>query len=81
MTESHLGWRWTAWLILILSAAVGIPAFVFVPETYAPVLKERAARRAGREVTRKNPFHGFVSKYLAVSTSELSSKRNTVDVG
>ena len=35
----NLGWRWTAWVTLIMSAAFGIPAFFFVPETYAPVLK------------------------------------------
>ena len=65
ITESHLGWRWTAWLVLILAGAVGIPAFIFVPETYRPVLKARAARKQGLQAAQKNPFEGFVSKYLS----------------
>lgn len=64
VTESHLGWRWTAWLVLIMVAGFGIPAVIMIPETYAPVLKERAAKAKGVEVTRKNPFDGFVRKYL-----------------
>ena len=58
VTESHLGWRWTAWLVLILAGATGIPAVIFVPETYGPVLKERA------HVQRK-PCEGFARKYLS----------------
>ncbi|KAK5100352.1 hypothetical protein LTS08_005101 [Lithohypha guttulata] len=65
VTESHLGWRWTAWLVLILATAVGIPAFILVPETYGPVLKERAARKQGLSVTKSNPFQNFIRKYLS----------------
>lgn len=66
ITESELGWRWTAWLILIIAGAVGIPAVILVPETYAPVLKERAAKKAGTgSYAKKNPFDGFVRKYLS----------------
>lgn len=64
VTESYLGWRWTAWLILIMAAAFGIPAVIFVPETYAPILKDRAAVARGEEPLRKNLFEGFISKYL-----------------
>lgn len=65
ITESHLGWRWTSWLILIMAGAIGIPAVIIVPETYAPVLKERAAKKQGLNVERKNPFEGFLRKYLS----------------
>lgn len=66
ITESHLGWRWTAWLILILAAVFGIPSFFIVPETYAPVLKERAARKLDPDASVKtNPFDGFMRKYLS----------------
>lgn len=65
ITESKLGWRWTAWLVLILAVVVGIPAFIFVPETYGPVLKERALRKQGQAVKNRNPFKGFVRKFLA----------------
>lgn len=65
ITQSHLGWRWTSWLILIMTGAIGIPAVIFVPETYAPVLKERAARKQGLEVKKKNPSDDFIRKYLS----------------
>ncbi len=50
----NLGWRWTAWIVLIMAGFFGIPAFLFVPETYAPVLKKEP--RPG--------FKVFLSKYL-----------------
>lgn len=66
ITQSYLGWRWTAWLVLIMAGAVGIPAFIFVPETFGPVLKERAARKQGLRVgVQRKPFDEFVRKYLS----------------
>jgi len=66
ITNSHLGWRWTAWLILIMAAVFGIPAFFIVPETYAPVLREREVRRLSSDAnTKRNTFDGFVRKYLS----------------
>ena len=50
----NLGWRWTAWIILIMAVFFGIPAFLFVPEIFAPVLKKEP--RPG--------FKEFLSKYL-----------------
>ena len=41
IVESHLGWRWTAWLTLILAGVFGPAAFILVPETYEPVLKKK----------------------------------------
>lgn len=46
-TESHLGWRWTAWSTLIVAVLVGLPAFFIVPETYMPVLRMRVAEKRG----------------------------------
>lgn len=71
VTESRLGWRWTSWLIMIMVGVFGIPALIMVPETYAPVLKERAAKAQGIEVTKKNPFDDFVRKYLKRPISML----------
>jgi MFS transporter, DHA1 family, multidrug resistance protein len=51
---TNLGWRWTAWITLIMAAFFGIPAFLIVPETYVPVLKKQA----------KPDFKVFLSKYL-----------------
>ncbi|KAJ2898785.1 MFS transporter prlG [Zalerion maritima] len=39
----NLGWRWTFWIIAILSGALSLPCFFFMRETYAPVLLSRKA--------------------------------------
>ncbi|THW73541.1 MFS general substrate transporter [Aureobasidium pullulans] len=38
ITYSYLGWRWTAWITLIMSAFFTIIAYLLTPETYEPVL-------------------------------------------
>lgn len=53
ITDS-LGWRWTAWITLLMAAFFGIPAYLVVPETYVPVLKGQP----------KPEFKVFLSKYL-----------------
>ncbi|KAK5281230.1 hypothetical protein LTR40_005180 [Exophiala xenobiotica] len=74
LTESSLGWHWTAWITLIMGVAAGIPAFLFVPETYRPVLQARANRKArlannggfphGEDIEQSATFQVFVSKYM-----------------
>ncbi|KAJ5692547.1 hypothetical protein N7462_001970 [Penicillium macrosclerotiorum] len=44
-----LSWRWTAWLILILSGAVLILIVLFQPETYAPLLLRWKGKHLRRE--------------------------------
>ena len=44
VTESYLGWRWTAWILLIMSALCSI-GFLCIPETYAPALLQRKAKK------------------------------------
>ena len=44
VTQSHLGWRWTQWLTLIMAAASMLTAVIFVPETYAPIILSRRAK-------------------------------------
>lgn len=45
ITESHLGWRWTSWVTLIMAAFLGGVGFFVVPETSAArILQVRAAR-------------------------------------
>lgn len=44
-TFQYLGWRWTNWIVMILSG-VSLFMVAFVKETYAPaILRKRAARR------------------------------------
>ncbi|OAL36274.1 hypothetical protein AYO20_04432 [Fonsecaea nubica] len=74
LTESSLGWHWTGWVSLILGVAVGIPAFLFVPETYGPTLQERANKKLrlaqdssalSRQISKPAPaFSEFVRKYM-----------------
>ena len=74
VTRSHLGWRWTSWLTLIMATAVGVPAFAFVPETFAPVLKRKAAKKLQKsteesivpssQVPQRKTTDHFVRTYL-----------------
>ena len=45
ITQSYLGWRWTAWITLIMAVFFGIVAFIICPESYAPVLLQRKAAK------------------------------------
>jgi hypothetical protein len=40
-----LGWRWTFWLLIILSGAIFLPAAVFMRETHPKILLDRKTRR------------------------------------
>lgn len=42
--QSSIGWRWTEWTTLILTAIVTVAIALFVPETYAPILLQRKAQ-------------------------------------
>lgn len=45
VTQSYLGWRWTAWITLFLSAFFGTLSFFICSESYAPVLLQRKAAK------------------------------------
>lgn len=36
ITQSYLGWRWTAWITLIMAAFFGAIALIVIPESYSP---------------------------------------------
>lgn len=40
IVHSWLGWRWTMWITAIVSATVSLFAFLFLPETYKPILNQ-----------------------------------------
>ncbi|KAH0353619.1 MFS general substrate transporter, partial [Aureobasidium melanogenum] len=56
ITMSYLGWRWTAWITLIMAAFFGIIGFLLIPETLAPVLLSRRAKKI-RFVTKNWAIH------------------------
>ena len=49
LTQSHLGWGWTAWLTLIIAAFSGCIAVIIVPEKYAGTILQRRAARLRHE--------------------------------
>lgn len=56
ITQSHLGWRWTSWITLIMAGLFGTIGFFVVPETSAArILQLRAAKL--RKETGNNDYH------------------------
>ncbi|KAL8991188.1 MAG: hypothetical protein Q9177_000336 [Variospora cf. flavescens] len=45
VVRSSLGWRWTAWISMIMGIGFGSAGFVVLPETYVPVLLKKNAQR------------------------------------
>lgn len=45
VTQSHLGWRWTAWLTLIMATLFGLIGLVVIPETSAAKILQIKAKR------------------------------------
>lgn len=43
--ESDLGWRWTAWITMIMAGTFCLVALLLVPETYHPTLLQCKAKR------------------------------------
>lgn len=48
IVTSHLGWRWTQYLSGILASAAAVANFVFVHETYPPIILARKAAELRR---------------------------------
>lgn len=74
ITQSYLGWRWTAWITLIMSAFAATVGLICVPESYAPVLLQRRAEKIRYETKnwavrakkdeQRVDFHEIVVRYL-----------------
>ena len=43
------GWRWTFWLLTIISGTLTLGSFILIRETYAPVLLDRKTKRLRKE--------------------------------
>ncbi|SJX62955.1 probable mfs-multidrug-resistance transporter [Sporisorium reilianum f. sp. reilianum] len=48
VTQSYLGWRWVFWVMLIFAGVCWLMILLFLPETFAPVLLARKAKRLRR---------------------------------
>jgi hypothetical protein len=71
----NLGWRWTEWITLIISAPAFVLAVLFLPETYLPVLLDWKAiglrratgdRRYVSEHAESNTFKTRIKKGLTM---------------
>ncbi|KXS94928.1 hypothetical protein AC578_3929 [Pseudocercospora eumusae] len=45
ITMSHLGWRWTQWITMIMAGLFGGVGFFVIPETFEPRLLQLKARK------------------------------------
>lgn len=45
VTQSYLGWRWVFWVMMIFAGVCWLVVVLFLPETFAPVLLVRKAKR------------------------------------
>ncbi|KAF2181403.1 MFS general substrate transporter [Zopfia rhizophila CBS 207.26] len=68
ITQSHLGWRWTSWITLVMASLFGTISLMVIPETSpAKILQKRAAEM--RKDTDNPNFHARAdADKLTVST-------------
>lgn len=52
--DSHLGWRWTMWLIVILGLSFSLFYLFTLPETYPPRALMKKSARLRKETGNKN---------------------------
>jgi MFS transporter, DHA1 family, multidrug resistance protein len=72
VTQSYLGWRWTAWLTLIMATSFGSIAMMIVPETFAGTILQRRAARLRYE-TKNWALHSKLDEQR-VSASDILTK-------
>ncbi|KAK4120455.1 MFS general substrate transporter [Parathielavia appendiculata] len=67
----NLGWRWNEWITLIISVPAFILAFVFLPETYLPVLLDWKASGIRRATNDRR----YVSEHVYSNTFKAQMKK------
>lgn len=72
ITQSHLGWRWTAWITMIMAGFFGLIALSLARETFAPVILQRRAARLRRE-TKNWALHSTRDE-AAVTLSDIVTR-------
>ncbi|KAJ9233003.1 hypothetical protein DTO207G8_6343 [Paecilomyces variotii] len=64
LVNSHLGWRWTAWITLIQGVFFWVLGMLCVPETHAPTLLRRkleAVQKVADESARRGSIRRMIS--------------------
>jgi len=54
ITTSSLGWRWVFWVSMLFAGSCTLLGLFFLPETFAPVLLTRKAKRLRKANPEKN---------------------------
>ena len=72
VTQSDLGWRWTAWITLIMAVTAGGVGMLVVPETCAGTILQRRAARLRHE-TKNWALHAKLDEQR-VTASDLLTK-------
>ncbi|KAI1179495.1 major facilitator superfamily transporter [Nemania sp. FL0916] len=57
--STTIGWRWAFWIALVYAGATLIPVVLLLPETYAPVLLTRRARKIRKEDPTAQVYSAF----------------------
>lgn len=65
---SSKGWRWTMWILLILTGTLAVPGAVGMRETYKKAILKRRARKAGRKVVGPHASLGSAAGYFFRTT-------------
>ncbi|GKT41100.1 putative transporter [Colletotrichum spaethianum] len=65
--SSPVSWRWPFWIAGII-AACGLPLVLILPETYAPVLHNKAAKK---QMKRNNDMEGKQQQHLKLKPFEV----------
>jgi DHA1 family multidrug resistance protein-like MFS transporter len=66
ITESHLGWRWTSWITLIMAGFLGTVGFLVIPETSAARILQLRAQRERKA--------GNIHAYAKADENKLTMK-------
>jgi MFS family permease len=66
-----LSWRWTAWIILIMSGAILVLIILFQPETYSPLLLKWKGKQL-RRITGDNRFRSEMDMEKIALFSRIS---------
>ena len=71
VTQSYLGWRWTAWLTLIMASLFGIIGLFVIPETSAPKILQSRAKEL-RYQTKNWALHAKADEHRLDANTLLS---------
>ncbi|KAL4251643.1 MFS transporter superfamily protein [Abortiporus biennis] len=72
--ETPLGWRFTFWVMMMCSAVITFHGFFLAPETYAPALLRKRARKLRK--ASGNQVH-YVSKFDLTRSKSFADKMRT----